>query len=581
MSNQKPGGENPLSRIWRELRSSWSHLEKEGAALARGGPRARLIFLLLFIVLLFLCFLIFSTDLLGLNVGLLRQVQNARLTANPYTSTPKPTKTKKPTDTLTPTITLTPTGKQPSPTITPTFLTPTFTVTSTPTKPSVALVTLHPDSYYAWQERLTNPWIWRHFYALFIGTALATWLVVLYIREIYTIRRSIRSAGLLVRMLLMLPIGTLHIKGGNLVDIVIKREWIERKDQAVVQKNGKVVRKYKQVTKEEVRIVRKDWILATPNGKIVRKHDTPVKAGAIRRTLRLLRIGIPARLIVDEDSCVVIEGSQKQSLVVGPTSKPIIMLGFSRLRRAVDLRDAAVSLSLIQPTRDGVPLNVVDSQFIFCVYRGEPTVPDAKYLYNEEAIFNLVYRYWLDGEWLPEMTERIKAELHQFIARRDLSTFLPYISKSQSSTAMGNQAANPFNTFVSVFNAQAKERGIQIRWQGEGLWNLPTEADLTEQLENWQKDLEILLKLPEKFSDQPTGGEYNQALINLIQQVPIELLRTLFVTETDLWLGMRTVIAKYRNTLNDLLRLYHQRGQTPPDELVKIIEHLNRMILRR
>jgi hypothetical protein len=87
-------------------------------------------------------------------------------------------------------------------------------------------------------------------------------------------------------------------------------------------------------------------------------------------------VGIPARLIVEVDSCAVIEGSQKQSLVIGPTGNPVILLGFTRLRRTVDLRDAAVKLSVRQPTRDGIPLNVEEAQFIFSVYR-EPTVPDA------------------------------------------------------------------------------------------------------------------------------------------------------------------------------------------------------------
>ena len=505
-----------------------------------GGPWARVAFLALLVVLIFLCLLIFSSDILSFDVGLLERVQNVRLTIKPYTPTVTVTPTKKPTLTLTPTITLTPTGKLPSPTITPTFFTPTFTVTSTPTRPNVPLQTLRPDSTYEWQERLRDTWLWRHLYAIAVGIALATWLVVLYIRDVYRVRRSVLSAGLLMRMLFVLPIGTIHIRGGNFVDILVRKYWVIHhagiadsaqntpvakrrrkageqsqvviKDRTIERTAGTIVGSYQQIIDKEVRIVRKDWVLVTPNGKIVYKNnDKPLMANALRRTLRLLRVGIPARLIVDRDSCVVIEGSQKQSLVIGPTGeKGELLLGFSRVRRGVDLRDAAVKLNVRQPTSDGVPLSVVDFQVVFSVFRDGQTVQGDSYPYVEEVIFNLVYRFWLEGEWLPEMTERITAELRQFITKHPLDTFLPYLSQDQAAPANSNQASNPFSTFVNQFNAQARTRGIQIHWQGEGKWKLPTEADLTEQLASWQKNVESLLKPPEQLSDQPSGGEYNQ-----------------------------------------------------------------------
>ena len=119
------------------------------------------------------------------------------------------------------------------------------------------------------------------------------------------------------------------------------------------------------------------------------------------------------------------------------------------------------------------------------------------------------------------MKARIAAELRQFIAAHPLNTFLPHLSQDQASAVNLNQSVNPFNAFVNEFNAQAPGRGIQIQWQGDGKWKLPTEADLTEQLENWQKNIENLLNLPEQFSGEPAGGEYNQNLIDLIQQVPM------------------------------------------------------------
>lgn len=579
--NKRPLRRNPGSKRWGSEESWWKRLEKEGSAIARGGPFARLAFLFILVVLLFLCLLLFSTDLLSFDVGILERMQNVRLTVQPYTATPTVTHTKKPTDTLTPTVTLTPTGKLPSPTITPTFLTPTFTVTATPTKPRIAFRTLQPDSAYIWQERLTDPWLWRHGYALMVGSALAGWLMVLYVRELYTVRRFTRSAGLLARMLLMLPIGTLHVKGGRLVDVTVRREWREIESQRVVHPNGRVERKFEPVMVTEERVVGRDWVFTTPEGNLIRKHDRVVRAESIRRTIRLLRVGIPARLIVEPDSCAVIEGHQKQSLVIGSTREPVILLGFTRLRRTVDLREAEAQISLRQPTRDGIPVDVEGAQFIFSVYRGEPTVPGAIYPYNEEAIFNLVYRFWLDGEWVPEMTSRIAAELRRFIVEREVTAFLPYLSQNEVTAVAQNSADNPFNEFVAKFNQEAKQRGIQIEWHGAGSWRLPTEADLTKQLDDWQKDVEELLKLPDEFSDEPSGGEYNQGLIDLIREVPISLLEPYLSREVISRHNIRLVIEKYRDKLNEALRLYQQRGQVPPEELVEVIEQLNRLILRR
>jgi hypothetical protein len=573
--NRRPPG------LWESLVAAFKRMERESAALARGGPLARLGFLLLLVVMLFLCLLIFSSDLLSFDTGLLEKFQNARLTFSPYTSTPTVTATKQPTETLTPTITLTPTGKLPSPTITATFLTPTFTVTSTPTKPHIPLRTLRPDSAYAWQERLADPWLWRHFYALLVGAALAGWLIVLYLRELYSIRRFVRSASLLARMLLMLPIGTLHIRGGKLVEVIRRRGFRELSDQAAILPDGKIERKYEPISTEEVRVVGKDWILTSPEGKIIRKHDKVITADATRRTLRLLRVGIPARLIVDQDSCAVIEGNQKQSLVIGPTAEPVVLLGFTRLRKAVDLSDNQARISVRQPTRDGIPLSAQDAQFTFSVYRGNPSNPDAPYTYNEKAIFNLVYRYWLDGDYMPEMTARIAAELRQFIADRNLNSFLPYLS--QDTTLPGDAADqdHPFNIFVEEFNTLAIERGIQLRWNGTGILKLPTEADVTQQLESWQKSIEDLLKLPEEFPDEPGGGEYNQALVDLIEAVPLSLLDPLLYPAAISRHAILMVIEKYRDKLNEALQYYQRGGQTPPEELVDVIEQLNRLILRR
>jgi hypothetical protein len=123
--SHRPGGEDPISKFLKGL-------NKQGSAIARGGPVVGLAFLVLLVVLLILCLLIFSSDILSFDTNLLEKVQNVRLTLNPYTPTPTVTPTKKPTHTLTPTGNSR-VHQQAINTNTE------ATVTATPTKPTVPL----------------------------------------------------------------------------------------------------------------------------------------------------------------------------------------------------------------------------------------------------------------------------------------------------------------------------------------------------------------------------------------------------------------------------------------------------------
>ena len=498
---------------------------------------------------LFMLFLIYAPQLLSLSQPPFEYIQDMRLTRNPYTATPTVTLTKQPSLTPTNTITPTPTGTLPKPSKTPTVLTATFTQTSTATRPAIELAAKRSDNFYLWRERLTDTWLWRHLYALFVGVGLASWLAMLYVRDVYGLRRSIRSAGWLRRIIFLLPLGTLHVKGGNLVD-------------------------------EQGRIVGPEWILVNQQGKVIRKNDQPVMAEGIRRTLRLLRVGIPARLIVDNNSCAVIEGRRKQAIVCGPTAGAVLLLGFSRLRRMVDLRDAVATLNLQQPTSDGILLSAEGVELVFSVYRG---AQGTTFHYDEQAIFELVYRYWLEGDWLPAMTDRIAAELRQFIRSNSINKFLPYFTATEGLPLNRNQETNPFYEFVNQFNEHARQRGIQLRWLGHGNWRLVTEVELKNELDNWRRGIDQLLTLPEQLNHQPACAENNQALLDLIRQVPLASIDRLIPTEESIsdLSNLRKIIRAYRDKLLEVLQCYQQHGQAPPAELVAAINQLSQLLNRK
>ena len=62
--------------------------------------------------------------------------------------------------------------------------------------------------------------------------------------------------------------------------------------------------------------------------------------------------------------------------------------------------------------------------------------------------------------------------------------------------------------------------------------------------------------------------------------MPLALLEPLMLPNLTTR-AMLDVVEAYRDRLNEVLQLYQQRGRTPPNELVAVIDHLNRLILRR
>jgi hypothetical protein len=260
----------------------------------------------------------------------------------------------------------------------------------------------------------------------------------------------------------------------------------------------------------------------------------------------------------------------------------VVLSGFGRIRQTVYLGNEVIKISLRQPTSDGILLVVEDLQLIFSVFRDGQVVQGDNYPFVEQAIFNLVYRYWLGGEWKPEMTARITAELRQFITSLTAQTFLPYLTAPDGLSPNLNQSNNPFYEFVRQFNKNAFSRGIELHWSGKGKWKLSSETDLRAQFEQWHQSLEKLIRLPETFSSQPAGGEFNQALIELIRQVPVEVAEQVMPPDVeDIYRAQRLIITAYRDKLNEVWQLYVQNRQAPPTVLVEAIEQLNRLLMRR
>ena len=173
-------------------------------------------------------------------------------------------------------------------------------------------------------------------------------------------------------------------------------------------------------------------------------------------------------------------------------------------------------------TRDGLALSGHGIGLTFSVFRNNrPVVEGSTFPYDDQAILNLVYRTWLGDDFLPAMTAHLDSELRHFITACPLQDFVNYSTRAAPEIASRYQRSNPLHEFVTRFNAQAQQSGIEVRWDGRGEWIVPAQVDYEKQLEAWRQNMENVL-LPE--GEQPAGPEARfAALLRLIRAVPLQV----------------------------------------------------------
>jgi len=368
-------------------------------------------------------------------------------------------------------------------------------------------------------------------------------------------------------------------------------------------------------------------ILARAFGKIV------VQAGQIEakdqkghNLERLLGAGIPAAVQVAPDSCLVVELMNGEPVFIGPTGgKPALLRAFSRLRRAVDLRDQEVTLTVNGIARDGLPVAAKDVALCFSVARaGQAATNQQPYPFDEQALRNLVYRTCPElasangkvvsrvqstlppsnqgKELYLAMVEQIEVAFREFISRCAAADLVPFTAPGADAgggaapTAHNSSGLqNPIQAFVEAFNAQALMSGIELAWLGKGEWVLPGEivvgggedarkskkyvvplADWQRSVENWQRRKALL-------GDQMDLDRHTGELLALVRQVPLGVQPPAAPPggpRRAYQIG-KALIQAYRDKLDDALKSYQQAGQTPPSELVDVIEHLNQLIERK
>jgi len=113
------------------------------------------------------------------------------------------------------------------------------------------------------------------------------------------------------------------------------------------------------------------------------------------------------------------------------------MPGFTRLRRAVDLRDQTIPLNRVTGrTRDGIPIQLQNIRLLFSIQRGVKS-PNLKhpYPFSEEAILTLVYKQPGSGNESSVLSRAIiglvSGELVNFISQFTLAELLSTIGQPE------------------------------------------------------------------------------------------------------------------------------------------------------
>ena len=174
---------------------------------------------------------------------------------------------------------------------------------------------------------------------------------------------------------------------------------------------------------------------AFPNFETIQIRDGKLSPSDKNSTA--VKIGGPAFARVHLENAAVFEHPDGTPEVVGPTAdRPgelYFMPGFTRLRRAVDLRDQTIPLNQVTGrTRDGIQIHLQNIRLLFSIQRGLHS-PNLKhpYPFSREAILSLVYQQPATGSESSVLSRAIiglvSGELVSFISRFTLAELLSTI----------------------------------------------------------------------------------------------------------------------------------------------------------
>jgi len=286
--------------------------------------------------------------------------------------------------------------------------------------------------------------------------------------------------------------------------------------------------------------------------------------------------------------------------IIAPIGQAVLIEGFERLRKIIDLRDQFIENEEVNGrTKDGIPVTAKGIRFSFSVMRdkeiriekdawGEEKLQQPL-SFIEEAIHKLVYEK-PNISFAEIGSNEVKSAIREFIAANTLSQFLA--DSRDESNAPTNRSIDPtipFNPTETVFKDREKINQelitsfkdseistIDLHWISVGTWLPPAEIPQKHK-EAWQRRLKSEAESSPKALTGLLRSTALTELMRLIQDVPINAFGHFASQEKDAGLVKRELMLAYREKIKNAYDIYKENNLTPPPTLVAALKHLQRL----
>jgi len=314
----------------------------------------------------------------------------------------------------------------------------------------------------------------------------------------------------------------------------------------------------------------------------------------------LYEIGGPGLVLVNLENVAIFEKVDGMPDIIPPTGRPVLVEGFERLRKIIDLRDQFIENEEVAGrTKDGIPVTAKGIRFSFSVQRdrvvrerdevwGDPAMPQPL-SYTRESVLNHVYAK--PNEPFDEVgSQEVRTEIRRFISRNSLSQFLAD-SRDESDSPQGRPSdpTMPITTAENGFKARetinqeliaafknSPESSIDLHWVSVGTWVPPAEIP-EKHKEAWRRRAQSEAESNPKALTRLLRSTRLKEILRLIQDVPINAFGHVASREDDPYKIKRELMLAYREKLMIAYEFYLANELEPPVHLVAALKHLQRL----
>ena len=314
----------------------------------------------------------------------------------------------------------------------------------------------------------------------------------------------------------------------------------------------------------------------------------------------LYEIGGPGLVLVNLENVAVFEEVDGSPDIIPPTGRPVVIEGFERLRKIIDLRDQFIEHEEVTGrTKDGIPVTAKGIRFSFSVQRdkvireqdeiwGDPGMPQPL-SYTRESVLNHVYGK--PNEPFDKVgSAEVRAEIRRFIGRNSLSQFLAD-SRDESAASQGfpSDPTMPVAPIDNGFKARetinqelitsfknTSESTIDLHWVSVGTWVPPAEIP-EKHKEAWRRRAQSEAESNPKALTQLFRSTRLKELLRLIQDVPINAFGHVASREDDPEKIKRELMLAYREKIKNAYEIYLANELEPPTHLVATLKHLQQL----